>query len=121
MAAIASSDVTYVVERKAFGDLGYESKVTVSFGDGALTYPAGGVPLTAAGLGCPNGAVEFIEVVDPASASGFIGKIDFANLKLRLYEVADTESGSAYDAALAERDTGDAPAAISFVLRVVGY
>lgn len=85
MAAIAATDLTYTIERtdKTPGKM-QRSRVKIVFGDGALTYPSGGVPLTAGKMGCPN-YVNAVTVVDSDDASGIVWKWDAANNKLRGY------------------------------------
>lgn len=86
MADIAAADVTYTVVKKVIGESGYrENVMTVAFGDGALTYPAGGIPLTAGNLGCPNQILSLV-VYGPASADGMSYKYDAANNKIRIYQ-----------------------------------
>lgn len=86
MADIAAGDVTYVQIKKTIEDSSMRSFVmTVAFGNGSLTYPSGGVPLTAGNLGCPNQIVS-LNVFGPASANGFSYKYDAANNKIRIYQ-----------------------------------
>jgi hypothetical protein len=83
MAALASTDVTYTLQegtQKSGSDCRYEAVFKVAFGDGALTYPSGGIPLTKAKLGCPT-KVEEIILSDPDSASGIVVKMDYVNLQ----------------------------------------
>lgn len=111
MADIAAGDVTYTIGNRFFtpGE-GYKNELTIAFGDGALTYAAGGVPLTAALMGCPSGLRDFF-ITDGASATGLVWKYDKANNKLRGYEV-DTTGDT--DKSMVELDSGsDAPAAQS--------
>ena len=66
MADLASTDLTYTSVRKA--EIGRISKtvlVDVAFGDGALTYPNGGVPLDKAKLGFRD-HVDSIKIVNPS-------------------------------------------------------
>lgn len=55
MADIAAGDVTYTIVHHRKGEDGRQRVVAkLVFGDGALTYPSGGVPLTKAKLACPT-------------------------------------------------------------------
>lgn len=54
MAALAATDVTVSFLEKRRVEGRSKNNVQLSFGDGALTYPAGGVPITTGKLGCPN-------------------------------------------------------------------
>lgn len=85
MAAIASTDVTYTVVKKTIGESGYRNfTMTLAFGDGALTYPTGGIPLVAGKLGCPNQILS-LNIFSPNSASGYAYKYDAVNKKILLY------------------------------------
>jgi len=74
MPAIASTDVTYSqplgsVDRRLEGrPPHYEAKVSITFGNSTLTYPAGGIPLDPFKLGMPLGQVEGILVYDQAAS-----------------------------------------------------
>lgn len=118
MADIAAADVTYTqVEgsQKASPSEPRRSAVfDIAFGDGALTIPAGGIPLTKAKLGCPTQIDELI-LIDGAT-NGFMYKYDATNIKMRVYQgdsdgVADGP-GVAVTAA---------PAATTLRVKVVGW
>lgn len=86
MADIAASDVTYTLIKKTVEDSSMRDFVmTVAFGDGALTYPSGGIPLTAGKLGCPNQVLSLV-IFSPASSNGYTYKYDAANNKIRIYQ-----------------------------------
>ena len=52
MADILAANVTVTInERHYLGRAGYLTEATVAFGDGALTYGSGGIPVTAAKFG----------------------------------------------------------------------
>lgn len=88
MADIAAGDVTYTMTKQRKEDS--SNKVynfTVAFGNATLTYPSGGIPLTAGKLGCPNQIVSLV-IDGPASSDGVVYKYDKANNKIRLYRVA---------------------------------
>lgn len=85
MADLAASDVTHTLVEKA--EIFRNSKrqiVDVAFGNGALTYPNGGVPLTLAKLGFRQG-LNSIHIVNPSHGDGYIYKPDIANAKIRIY------------------------------------
>lgn len=118
MAAIAAGDLTYTITKKRKEDSGHNIfNITLAFGDGALTYPSGGVPLTAAKMGCPNSIISCL-LVSPASANGYMYKYDLANNKLRIYQGDNDEAG---DTAGIELLTSIAPAAASLSLEVTGF
>lgn len=120
MADIASSDVTYTLVDKGLTEgSGYRrNKVTLLFGDGALTYPSGGVPLLKASLGMPN-FLHSLLLVDPASDNGLVYKYDDSAEKLRIYEV-DTTGDT--DKELVELDAAsDTPAAATLEVLAEGW
>lgn len=88
MADIVAADVTYTVTKQRKEESGNKiNSVTIAFGDSALTYPTGGVPLTKANMGCPNAIIAAdIEAGNPAD--GIIYKYDKANNKVRMYRGA---------------------------------
>jgi len=106
MAAFASTDVTVVVvERKIIG--GRRMVVgTMAFGNGALTYPTGGIPLPAIG------AFGFVRNISDLNVSGlnglttdYLARYDKTNHKLSMFENA------AAAGAFPECDAAEAPAA----------
>lgn len=87
MADIASANVTYTLvnQRKLNGSPSRKlNRVRLAFGDGALTYPAGGIPLSIAKLGCPTD-VESVSVVDKGT-SGYEFKYDQSAKKLVMFQ-----------------------------------
>lgn len=61
MAAIASANVTYTITKTRKLEDGRKMvHATLAFGNGALTYPTGGVPLLPGSLGCPNVIDSFV-------------------------------------------------------------
>lgn len=87
MADIASTDVTYVVKntRKLNGNPSRKlNRIELTFGNGTLTYPAGGIPITIGKLGCPT-VVESISIVDVAT-SGYRFNYDQSAKKLVMFQ-----------------------------------
>lgn len=118
MPDIATSDVTYTLLRSDIEDKYRKTVVSVAFGDGALTYPAGGVPLESDKMGAPN-EVRSVSLHDAASSNGFVYKYDSANNKLRIYQ-GDNDGGA--DGPLVELAGGVAtPAAATLELQVEGW
>jgi len=69
MADIASGDVTYTLIKARVGDGSLKKNlVRLSFGDGALTYPASGIPLLKGKMGCPVN-IESMVVVDVGTSA----------------------------------------------------
>lgn len=93
MADIAAADVTYAKQgTKEWKDNHgyYHGVFSVAFGNGSLTYPSGGVPLTKAKLGCPNEVVE-LHLMEQKASDGLTYKLDYVNLKLRIYNTSNVE------------------------------
>ncbi len=86
MPALVAADFTVSQVGKA--ELGRQSKTVVTdltFGDGAKTYPTGGIPLpTLANLGFRRN-IESIHIPQDSSGDGFVYKVDHANHKLLIY------------------------------------
>lgn len=117
MTALASGDVTYTLNRAVVesGSGFKRNEFTIAFGDGAKTYPSGGVPLLKGSLGCPN-AVVSAWLEEPNRSSGYVYKLDLTNLKLTIWL-----TGTSADTALNVAGAGVAPAAQSLRLVAVGY
>lgn len=121
MADIAASDITYTEEA---GSASFEQNArrsgvfSMAFGNGTLTYPAGGLTITKGKLGCPTKIEEFL-IEDPGSANGFVYKYDRGNEKLRIYSVPATP---AFATGLVEFIGGTtAVAAATLKVKVTGY
>ncbi len=105
MADITSADVTYTYVQ-ALTPQGYSDSIAgtparrtnvvgVAFGDGALTYPAGGIPLTKVGLGMAA-QIDLVRVIDTSDASDTaIWTYDRSANTLRGYSDATTELAGA--------------------------
>ena len=87
MSDLAASDVAYTEvagsAKASPADPRRSGIFTLVFGDGALTYPAGGIPLTGGKLGCPSN-IDELYIVD-SGTSGFQVKYDATNKKIRLF------------------------------------
>jgi len=118
MAAIASSDVTYVLDQRngviSDKDKRYDAEIT--FGDGALTYPAGGIPLDKSLLGFRNYLNDLV-LVDASNGDGLIYKFDKTNGKIRIYQGEYTAMA---DGPLIELDVAATPAATTLKAIVYG-
>lgn len=86
MADIAAADVTYTVQRTSKQeDSRRQSIVKIAFGNGSLTYPSGGIPLSGlSAAGFPN-LIESVNLIDANDGSGIVWKYDYENKKLRGY------------------------------------
>lgn len=120
MTDLASSDITVtVLERGTPSGKKRRNRVQISFGNGTLTYPSGGVPLpTYASFGMGRN-LDFISLTDQNDASGILWKYDQSNNKLRGYEFDYT---AAAEGSAIELDAGvDAPAAQTMFAEAVGW
>ncbi|MEW5736070.1 MAG: hypothetical protein AB1921_14570 [Thermodesulfobacteriota bacterium] len=88
MAAIAQTDVAVTITPRDMDivPLGKKQMVVaqVAFGDGALTYPAGGVPLPAKERFGFKHQVDFVAIQEPV-ANGFHYKYDPATHKVKIF------------------------------------
>jgi hypothetical protein len=84
MANIAASDVTVTLLEQRKSANRHLNNVQLNFGDGSLTYGAGGVPLDIGKLGCPN-IVESLTVYDKGT-SGYSWSYDATNKKLVAFQ-----------------------------------
>jgi len=119
MPDIASTDVAYVeLSRPVIdGPARTMRHLSIAFGDGALTYPAGGVPLDNGQLGMGT-QLDSLLIEDADNSDGFLYKYDRANNKIRIYQ---GDNDNAADAPLIELVSGVAtPAATTLTVEVKG-
>src|SRR5688500_2154925 len=106
MADLASTDVTVTLQAGAPHNPRIESTkrksvVLIAFGDGALTYPANGVPMPSFLKFGLHRNLEDLHILD-ATGTAYDVRCDRTNKTIRLFNAA------------AEEETGAAPAAQSF-------
>lgn len=95
MPALGSADVAVTVNERWQTQRKRQSKCTVVFGDGAKTYPTGGVPLPAFGKFGLQRTLDYVRIIDGANASGIFWKYDATNKTFRGYQSAGfTPAGS---------------------------
>lgn len=110
MADIAAGDVTYTLKnQRKLSDSRNSNRVKLEFGNGTLTYPVGGIPITKGKLGCPV-VIESMQIVDDGT-SVYSFMYDQSAEKLLVYKnsfavtkgaiVASTELGLSVDSAAA--------------------
>ena len=85
MADLASTDVTITVVQARRTERARQNRVKIEFGDGALTYPTGGVPLPDFGNFGLKKSLEYLILFDENDATGIVWKYDYDNKKLRGY------------------------------------
>lgn len=110
MTALASSDVTVSApNREQNIGRGALDKVmsmaSITFGDSALTYPTGGVPLPSIGQFGFNRQID-IGIAEPPPGDGYVYKYDRANHTLKIFTMGvvtgSTAATTPGDGALAE-------------------
>jgi hypothetical protein len=118
MAAISSSDVSYSVDARngVISDKDKRYSANISFGDGVLTYPAGGIPLDKGLLGFRSELKDLV-LVDASSGDGYVYKFDKSNQKIRIYEAEYTAMA---DGPLVELGALATPAATTLKAIVYG-
>lgn len=85
MADLASANVTITVSERRIVGKKRRNIVKIQFGDGALTYPAGGVPMpTYDGFGMIR-QLDYLNILDQDDSNGIFWKYDKDNNKLRAY------------------------------------
>lgn len=80
MADLAASDITVTIVKARRVEGRPHNKCKLAFGDGAKTYPAGGIPINIGAVGCPN-IVESLVIYDKGT-SGYQWTYDTVNKKL---------------------------------------
>ena len=122
MTALASSDVTVTVtqRKKVNGSpTRRNNNCTIAFGDGALTYSTGGVPMPTGGSFGMNGAVvDSMIVQESAGGAGYIAEYDPTNNKMYLWM---GDYNNAADGPLIQVANATAIAAMSLECTVIGY
>lgn len=107
------SGFVYVVgTRRKMEDGRFIQSARITAGNGSLTYPANGIPLSAGKLGLPYGHISTLVVTDGnanGSADGIQYKWDSVNSTIRAYQ-DHTELSS-----------GSATPTINIVVEVKGY
>jgi len=96
MTDLVATDLTYsfnIKDKVFLGRRGFECRGTISLGDGALTYPSGGIPVTKGKMGLPR-FVRSLQVIE-TNAKGYRFEYDVSAEKLRLFlSPAGTPSGN---------------------------
>lgn len=85
MADLASTDLTLTLQSQHRDGTRKVHVYKIEFGDGALTYPAGGVPLPAKESFGMAHELAYLRVIDSDDSQGIVWKYDYANKKLRGY------------------------------------
>lgn len=85
MTDLAASNLTYTINSRQFigGKAGFRVDAQISFGNGSLTYPSGGVPITKAKLACPR-RIRSLDVIE-TNAVGYLFTYDVSAEKLFIH------------------------------------
>jgi hypothetical protein len=119
MAALASTDVTVVISDKKVIRTKRIVTGTIAFGDGALTYPTGGVPLPAVGiLGLVRNVDSFEIDGSNVVATEYLLRYDKTNHKLAMYLYDGASAGKATFEQAANTYT---PAARTYNFTAIGW
>lgn len=89
MTDLAVGNITVTIERRSIEGKTRRNRVKLEFGDGALTYPSGGVPMPVFGTLGMKRNIDFLTVFDENDASGIVWKYDKSNHKLRGYVMSN--------------------------------
>lgn len=96
MVDLVAADVTITVEDRDIEGKKKRNRVKIAFGDGAKTYPTGGVPLPAFGVFGMVRNLDYLSLFDAEDAQGIVWKYDKENKKLRAYiEALDLSAAGA--------------------------
>lgn len=123
MADLTASDVTVALQHRLItGEpKRRQATATISFGDGAKTYPAAGVPLPAVSAFGFVRSLDRLTLVDPANANGLLYKYDAANRKVRIYNPTQQTGAAGNRAAIELAGGTDVVAATVLVAQVDGW
>lgn len=117
MTALVAADVTITVNERQIVGKKRRNRVTIAFGDAALTYPSGGVPLPAFGSWGMTRNLDWLTVFDEDDASGVVWKYDRTNNKLRGYvQGVNVASNVAADTKFEATAVANSLAAIRFTI-----
>lgn len=99
MAEMAATDVTVTLTPDDFDrspDKGIITFPSISFGNGSLTYPSGGIPMPDLGKFGMQFALKRVLFEQPANGNNYC--FDRANHKLRIFTATATEMSGAIPA-----------------------
>ena len=123
MTALAVSDWTVVINKTLIKAGQRETHCTLTYGDGALTYPTAGIPLpTAATLGMQRNIDNLIIVdsaLNAATTTAYMYEWDKSNHLLKIY--VDEDPAGVATAPFVEAATGVTPAASTLEIIVQGW
>lgn len=123
MPDITANDVTVTIQdRTMFGKPARRMhRVQIAFGNGALTYPANGIPLpTSPKFGFVR-SLDALEMIDKADSDGLEYKYDAVNKKIRIYFPTQQTAGAGNRAGIEMTGGSSIPAATTLVCQAFGW
>lgn len=90
MADLTASDFVFSVRKKRLSGKRKHFQGTLTFGDGVLMYPIGGIPAPLPHIYGFVSFLDFITLVDPDHSGGLVWKYDKDNNKLVAYQAGGT-------------------------------
>jgi len=118
MANITATDVTYVIRDKKRWGPRYLTHGTIAFGDAALTYPSGGIPLTKSKMEVTN--ILSVEVVE-SNGKGLIYEWDRSANTIRIFNPTQETNVNANRAGVEYVAASTAPAATTLEVVIIGF
>ena len=89
MTMLAETNVTYTINDRTRIGKKYFTEFTMAFGDGALTYPTGGVPITPSKIGFRRN-IDALKVIE-SNGNTLLYEWDKSANKLRIFSEARVE------------------------------
>ena len=87
---------------------------TLAAGNGSLTYPSGGIPVSAGGLGLPSGQIDSLDIIDQG-ADGYV--YTWVKSSGKILSQVESETSAHV---LQQTDTSVTPT-IALTVQVIGY
>ena len=120
MVDLASANVTITVQKQRVEGKVRRNTVKIVFGDGALTYPANGVPMPSRGSFGMKQSLDSLMLVDNANADGLLYKYDYVNKKIRIWYPTQQTAGAGNRAGIELTGGSTAVAATTLYAEAVG-
>jgi len=118
MPAFVATDITVVVQEQSIVGKKKLNRVNITFGDAALTYPTGGIPMPGfAAFGMIRNLEDIVITGVNGLTTDYMTKYDRVNNKLQLFE----EEAAAAGGPLLEADAAEAPAARTYFAQAIGW
>lgn len=119
MADIAAANVTVTVNRRDDVNGLRRNECTVSFGDGALTYPTGGIPLAKGKLGMAR-YIDEVKITE-SNGNALLYEYDISAETIRAFFPTQQTGGAGNRAGVEFTGASTAPAATALRIVAWGY